>query len=474
MEVSSVQLLVMLLTIAGVSGAGIYSARQVHSAEGFSVGGRSAGVPLVAGSIAGTCVGGGATVGTAQMAATVGLSAWWFTIGAGAALIIMGIFYARPLRSTALETIPQFLAENYGKGAETFAGLVSSFGILFSSVASCLPGIFILAALLQVGALPATAALFAFVVLYAFFGGMKSTGIGGILKMVVIWVTLVLAGLSAAQTVLADPVAFDQLSAEGFFSLLHGGAGSALSNLLSMVVGMVCTQTYIQAIFSAATPRTAAVGAFTAALITLPIGLPCSLIGMYMHVVSPETPAILALPAFLLTHQGAVLGGIAMGGIILSLIGSVAGLSLGIGAMVSRDLIFRLWEVKNSYSQLRIMRLVVLLAIALALGIALLAEGTQVLFWSYLSMALRGGGIFLPLTIAVWRRKAVSPRCAVTSMVASTAIAILAAFLSAPIKPIFLGLLVSAAIIVVGFWQGRHRLYHGGGTSPRGGGPAEE
>ena len=71
--------------------------------------GRSAGASLVAGSIAGTVVGGGATVGTAQLAYSFGLSAWWFTLGSGIAFILMGIFYAKRLRNTALETIPQYL-----------------------------------------------------------------------------------------------------------------------------------------------------------------------------------------------------------------------------------------------------------------------------------------------------------------------------------------------------------------------------
>ncbi|MCR5446891.1 MAG: sodium:solute symporter family protein, partial [Schwartzia sp.] len=100
MELSFLQLLIILLTIGIVIGIGLYAARSVHSSEGYSLGGRSAGVPLVAGSIAGTCVGGGATVGTAQLASTIGLSAWWFTLGTGISLIIMGLFYARPLRST--------------------------------------------------------------------------------------------------------------------------------------------------------------------------------------------------------------------------------------------------------------------------------------------------------------------------------------------------------------------------------------
>ena len=78
LDITFLHLVIMLLTIAVVIGGGIYVARAVKSAEGYSLGGRSASFPLVAGSIAGTVIGGGATVGTAQMASTVGLSAWWF------------------------------------------------------------------------------------------------------------------------------------------------------------------------------------------------------------------------------------------------------------------------------------------------------------------------------------------------------------------------------------------------------------
>ena len=81
LEYSIGHLAIMALTICLVLGGGLYAARSVHSSEGFSLGGRSAGVPMIAGSIAGTCVGGGATIGTAQLAGSVGLSAVWFTIG---------------------------------------------------------------------------------------------------------------------------------------------------------------------------------------------------------------------------------------------------------------------------------------------------------------------------------------------------------------------------------------------------------
>ena len=101
-------------TIIASLSIAIYSARNVKSADGFSLAGRKAGAPLVAGGIAGVIIGGGATVGTAQMAFQSGLSAWSYALGAGLAFLIQGLFYARPLRNTELETVPQFFALHYG------------------------------------------------------------------------------------------------------------------------------------------------------------------------------------------------------------------------------------------------------------------------------------------------------------------------------------------------------------------------
>ncbi|MBQ2218175.1 MAG: sodium:solute symporter family protein, partial [Firmicutes bacterium] len=44
---------------------------------------------IVAGVIIGTLVGGSSTVGTAQLAYTYGLSAWWFTLGAGISCLVL-------------------------------------------------------------------------------------------------------------------------------------------------------------------------------------------------------------------------------------------------------------------------------------------------------------------------------------------------------------------------------------------------
>jgi len=455
MQLSFVHISVMLLTIAIVLGGGIWASRSVKSAEGYSLGGRKAGAGMVAGVIAGTVVGGGATVGTAQLAFSVGLPAWWFTLGSGIAMIILGLFYARPLRSTALTTIPQYLVLNYGKNAGTISSVISSVGILLSGVASCLPGIQIISAMLDLSPWPAAIVLIVLNACYVFFGGMKSAGVGGILKMAVIWLSLCIAGFAAFDglpTGTAFQATFPELP---WCSLFGRGMASAMANLFSLIVGIVCTQTYIQAIFSASDPRTASIGAFVAALIVIPVGLPSVAIGMYMHAFEPATMPILVLPTFLTEHVPSWLGGIALGGIMLSLIGSISGLSLGIGTMLTNDILAKRLNVTDEKVLLKLSRFVVLGVMLFSCIIAILNLGSQVLMWNYLSMALRGGGIFLPLTLAVFMPNRINRKWAVASMLLSTLTAVACGtVISIPVSPLFVGLAVSAIMMVPAYLLG--------------------
>ncbi len=448
MNLTSLHILIITLTVFAVIGSGFYVSRSVRSSAGYSVGGRSSPAPLVAGSIAGTVVGGGATVGTAQLAYSYGLSAWWFTLGSGIAFIIMGLFYARRLRVTGLETIPQFLSLHYGKQAEEMSSVISSLGILLSAVASCLPGIEIISAIFHISPYLSALLLMCLVILYTFFGGMKSAAISGILKMAIIWISLFLAGFTAFR-LLTETSAFSSFPPSQF-TLFGRGIEPALANLFSVIIGVLCTQTYIQCIFSASTPITAAVGCFIASLIVIPIGLPSVAIGMYMHTAYADILPILVLPAFLVNHVSPLVGGLALGGIILSLLGSIGGLSLGIGTMISHDMLSPMLKITDDRKLLHLTKMTVLAVMVLASAIAILNRGSEILFWNYLSMGLRGGGIFLPLTLAVFYPHRLSGKWAVYSMAGSTAAAILAALLNAPIDPLFIGLAVSFLLILPG------------------------
>ena len=452
MELSAAHIGFMLATVALVLGGGIYAARSVKSAEGYSLGGRAAGAPMVAGTIAGTVIGGSATVGTAQMAFSVGLSAWWFTLGSGIAFIIMGLFYAQRLRTSGLTTIPELLVKNYGARAGVVTSVVASMGIFCSAVATTLPGVGILSAVLNLPPWTAGGLLLLLVALYVFFGGMKSAGVGGILKMGVLGASLAAAGFVAYSALPSDPDFAAAFPGDGWLSLFGGGVGNGLAHLASMIVGILCTQTYVQAIFSAANPKTAALGAFLAALIVIPVGLPCVAVGLYMRAFEPAVSPLLVLPIYLAEHLPPWIGGVALGGVMLSIVGSLGGLALGVGTMIANDILAPAFSVEDGRKKLLLTRLVVLAVVVAACATAIANMGRQVLILTYLSMAFRGGGIFLPLTLAVFCPKCVTPRWALLSMIVSTAVAVLfSTVLTAPVNPLFIGLAVSALFLVPGF-----------------------
>lgn len=449
MELSFIHFLSLIVTIVVVLGCSIYSAASVKSAEGYSLGGRSAGVTLIAGSIAGTVIGGGATVGTAQLAYTLGLTAWWFTLGSGIGFILMGLFYAQPLRQSGLETIPQYLVLNYGKLAGPTASIIASIGLGLSAVGSSLPGIQMLASIFGISPVGGAAALTLLVIAYVFFGGMKGAGISGLLKLIIIWITLFVAGWTAffALRAMADfNTVFPPFP---WFSLFGNGFWAGLGNLFSLLVGIICTQSYIQAIFSASDAKTAAVGAFTAALVVIPVGLPSIAIAMFMHVQHPGMLPILVLPTYLVQYQPDWLGGIGLAGLLLSIVGSIAGLALGIGTMISKDIFGELFAVQASRKLLWINRGTVLIVTVLASLLALVNLNSQVLVWNYLSMALRGGGVFLPLTLAIFSPGRLPSSWATASMLLSTAAALAAAYWQLQLDPLYIGLAVSMFVILL-------------------------
>jgi len=448
MEITYVHLVGLVIIVIG---SGIYSAPNVKSAEGYSLGGRSSGAILISGSIAGTVVGGGATVGTAQLAYSLGLSAWWFTLGSGIGFILLGIFYARPLRKTGLETIPQYLVLNYGKMAGSLASVIASIGILFSAVASCLPGIQIIAAIFDLTPWSAAVLLIMLVIGYIFFSGMKGAGVSGMMKLIIIWITLFTAGGTACFSLYGMRNFWLMFPSDPWFSFLGKSPWETVGNLFSLIVGIICTQTYIQTIFSASDSRTAAVGSFAAALVVIPVGLPSIAIAMFMHATHPHILPILALPMYLLQYQPAWLGGIGIAGIMLSLIGSISGLALGIGTMVSKDICYELLDIRKTERVLLVNRSTVVIVTFIACLIAILNLKSNVLDWNYMSMALRGGGIFIPLTLAVFAPGILAPGWAVASMVLSTIAAIVAkTILHLEINPLFVGIGVSAVFIIIG------------------------
>ncbi|SDF58815.1 solute:Na+ symporter, SSS family [Sporolituus thermophilus DSM 23256] len=451
MLLSPVHMIGLLVTLTAVTVTGLYAARKVRNAADFAVGGHKSGVTMIAGTIIGTIIGGASTVGTAQLAFTVGLSAWWFTLGTGIALLVMGLFYAAPLRKSNLQTMPQYLAISYGPLAGPLTSLASSIGIFFSIVSSILAAVPIISAIFQIDAAYAAGIVFFLIVVYVFFGGVWGTGLIGTLKTVLIYITLVAVG-ALTYTGMGGVTGFLQaFPADPWLNLVGRGLWADLGSALSLLVGTISTQTYIQAIYAARDIQAARRGAVVAALITLPAGIPAVMAGMYMRVHHPTIAPIDALPLFILYYLPPWLGGVAIAALLLAAIGSAAGLALGVATMLSRDILSEVWGISGDRRLLWANRIAVL-------GVTLLATlftfgnlKSLVLEWNFLSMGLRGAGIFLPLTAAVFWPGRIGPAYAIWSMAGGAGAALLWKILfPSGIDPLYAGLGVNALMLAAG------------------------
>lgn len=416
----------------------------------FSLGGRKAGTGLVAGAIVSSSIGGGATIGTAQLAFTDGLVAWCFTLGLGLGLGLLGLFYARRLRESGLETVPQFLALRYGASSEPVVGLISCCGIFFACASSVLPGIGLLASLIGMPPWEAGFLLMALMLAYVLVGGQKGAGLSGLLKSALLWLALAYAAYGAWQGIHGNTAATPAM-----FSLFSRGASYTWSCLGAASVGVITAQMYIQALFSAVNIKAAVRGAYLGAAITIPVGLMASLVGIFMRLHHPETPPILALPYFLLLEMPPWAGGLALGGILLCVISSAAVQSLSMGTMISRDLIGSILHIQNERFLQILNRSTIIFSTVLVVWFCLIHFNSSILTWNYLSVALRGGGIFLPLTLAVFcRRSLISPTWVMISMLLSTACSLVAAT-QWNMPPLGIGLASSALTLLVGWAIGR-------------------
>ena len=117
-----------VIIIALVIIIGIYAGKKVNSASDFASASRRASLFMVMGALIGTLVGGASTIGTAQLAFSYGFSAWWFTLGGGLGLIVMAVFYIKPVYNAKAITIPGIISLEYGEKAGFTLAVLSSVG----------------------------------------------------------------------------------------------------------------------------------------------------------------------------------------------------------------------------------------------------------------------------------------------------------------------------------------------------------
>ncbi len=499
----------LLATVFLIIGIGIYSGRKVSSGEDFSNGGGKAGAWIVCGAIMGTLVSGQATIGTAQLAFSFGMSAWWFTLGSGIGCLILALGFAAPYRRSGCATLLQIVSKEYGPKAETLGSVFCSIGIFISVVAQVLSATALLITIFPLNHLVAALLSIALMAFYVIFGGMWGAGMGGVAKLILLYVSSIVGGilvyglangydgvLETLEALLASSPLGELNGLQGaeavhqrFTSLFSRGASKDLGSCLSLLLGVLSTQTYAQAIWSAKTDRAAKKGALLSAVLIPPIGVACILIGLYMRghcITADEISALQAagqavpagmipiastsqvFPVFVVHFMPKLLGGVVLGTLFITVVGGGSGLALGMASILVTDIFARKSpRVRESGTNLVVTRTTILVILAAAAVVAILVPGAMINDFGFLSMGLRGAVVFLPLCGGLWFQGKIPGRFALAAIIAGPIAVLVGNFLALPFAPLFLGMAVCLAIMAVGYAVGRKKAPVGAGTSQK-------
>ena len=498
MHLSALHVLGLAATIALIIGIGIWSGKKVRSAEDFSGGGGKAGPWIVCGAIMGTLVSGQATIGTAQLAFNYGMSAWWFTLGSGIGCLILAVAYVVPLRRSGCSTLLQIVSKEYGPKAEALGSALCSIGIFVSVVAQILAATALLTTILPLNHLAAALISIVLMAFYVVFGGVWGAGMGGVAKLILLYVTSILGGVLVfglahgfsglmetlnallAGTELGNLAGLTDSAAvhSRFTSLIARGASKDIGSGLSLILGVLSTQTYAQGVWSGKSDSAARKGSLLSALLIPPIGIACILIGLYMrgHCVTadelaalqaagqslPEGMTVLSsssqvFPVFAVTCMPKLLGGVVLGTLFMTVVGGGSGLALGMASILVTDIFARKSRRvrESSSAALIVTRGTILAILVIAAAVAILVPGAMINDFGFLSMGLRGAVVFLPLCGGLWLKGKIAGQYAVASIVAGPIAVLAGELLALPFDPLFLGMAVCAVIMAFGLIRGK-------------------
>lgn len=502
MTIGFLHIVGIMLTLALIAGVGVWSGRRVQNAADFTTGGGKVGPWLVCGAIMGSLVSGQATVGTAQLAFTYGLSAWWFTLGAGIGCLVLAVGYVIPLRRSGSVTLLQVVSSEFGPTAGYVGSVLCSIGIFISVIAQVLAASALITTLFPVGVLGAALISAAIMTVYVVFGGAWGAGMGGVVKLILLYAACIIGcilvlGGSGGPAALLDEVralltstllgensgvTSDAAFQARYLSLTARGAAKDLGSGISLMLGVLATQTYAQAIWSGKSDSAARKGALLSAFLIPPIGIACILIGLSMRgecVTAAETVALAqtgqtvpesfvtlsstaqVFPMFVLRHMPPLLGGVVLGTLFITVVGGGAGLSLGVATILVNDIFKRLTKKLSDPSlRLKVTRLTLVGVLLAAALITAVVPGAVINDFGFLSMGLRATVVFFPMCAALFCPGRIHRRWALVSVIAGP-VAVLAGNLAdLPFDPLFAGLLVNAALMGAGLLLSKPQDHH--------------
>ena len=337
----SIQLVIVCLYIALLFGISFWTQHLADKGSTeYLLAGRKFGPMLIAVNVTGLAVGAASTVGVAERAFNVGLSAGWYNGAWSIGAIFMGLVAAGRIRRAKVSTIPQFFENYYDtKGRVIGAiGLIIIMGVITSL--QYLAGGAILSALLpnvftfKTGML-ASAVVFIGVTLI---GGMWSSGLANILSVLLIYGGVLFCCFTSVGNLGGMDVLMSKIPQASFMDPMGGlPLAIIIGWIIVMMTQTVTAQGPVQIVCGARDEAAARNGYVLAGLMIFPIGFLCALIGVVGKVMFPEIVPATVLPKVIMSLNPFA-SGVTLAAMWAADVSTACTILLGTGTLFSQDI----------------------------------------------------------------------------------------------------------------------------------------
>jgi SSS family solute:Na+ symporter len=389
--------------------------RSSRTSEGFAGGGRVFPAALIGFLLMSEFIGTSATLGTAQKAYSVGISAAWNVIALAIGFVLFSLFVAKKYKALGENTISGALARTYGEGVRTATSVVMTCALLIVAVAIYASGGAILSTLLGIDRDWAIVIVGVLASLYVVVGGMRSVVYTNVLHAVMkLLAVALLAGVGVSRVgglgelraaLPASSFSFDGVGWAQIFAWLIAGIGAIFA-----------TQYVVQAVVTVRDPERAQRAGFYSALLLVPFGILAAAVGMVSAVLYPDIDSIDALPA-LAVDIDPLLTGLVMCGLVGAILGSIAALIIGSSTLMLKDFYRPYFNREgNDRKDVVFLRIATFAAGVVPIALALFAD--NVLAVTFLAKSLRAALAVL-IVLMFYKPGYGSSRAAVVSIFAA-------------------------------------------------------
>jgi SSS family solute:Na+ symporter len=420
------QLAIIAVYFLAIIGIGVWSKQRAGGQNGFFVAHRRGTLLLITGSLVATAIGGSATVGMAGLGFKQGLTgAWWLLVGS-IGLVLLGIFFARKVRSTALYTLPELVERQYDRRVSLAASIlivIAWVGVVAGQIVAAGNVL----SILGIGSVAFWMVAFTIVCLvYAILGGQLS-----IIRTDLFQAVIIFAGIFTALVLVISQVGgFDGLKVSLSPSYFSFPVSSEFSWKALLSILILVGATYVvgpdmySRLFCAKGEKTAQKSAILSAFLFIPLAFAITLIGMGAKVLYPEISAEGAFPHMIASVLSPGLSGLLLAALVAALMSSADTCLLSQGVILTQDIIKQFLPSLSEKKTVLLTRLNIIILGLLALGLALTLKGViSSLLFAYTIFSC---GLVVPVVAGFYKKKLkVTPRGALTALIGGGIIGLL-------------------------------------------------